>query len=309
MRLLLVGSWFVVFAGSAESARAVTEFAPGSLSSDIIIAAECGNGIVEEGEQCEPPGTDTCDENCQEIVPEPECGNGIVEEGEQCEPPGTDTCDENCQEIAGVDLSGTWVVVVNTFGGLTTPVVGTTDVDIYLVMRLFIYKDAGDLVTDVEICDMQTTTTPDPNALVVTYTPEVLATMTATGSVPDYVVVPGDPIQLPNLEIRSGIDAAGDAVDDDADGNPGVTLPTVIGGFLSLEAYAGLVITTAIDATLQDENTIVGTTDFSAAGEVFSFSTPILPGGTISVVPGEVPAILVNRYDGELSCSEVLDLP
>jgi hypothetical protein len=133
--------------------------------------------------------------------------------------------------------------------------------------------------------------------------------MTATGSVPDYVVVPGDPIQLPNLEIRSGIDAAGDAVDDDADGNPGVTLPTVIGGFLSLEAYAGLVITTAIDATLQDENTIVGTTDFSAAGEVFSFSTPILPGGTISVVPGEVPAILVNRYDGELSCSEVLDLP
>jgi hypothetical protein len=30
----------------------------------------------------------------------PVCGNGIIETGEQCEPPGTTTCDTNCQTIA-----------------------------------------------------------------------------------------------------------------------------------------------------------------------------------------------------------------
>jgi len=36
---------------------------------------------------------------CQEEE-EPECGNGIVEEGEQCEPPNTGTCDSQCQTIS-----------------------------------------------------------------------------------------------------------------------------------------------------------------------------------------------------------------
>ncbi len=29
------------------------------------------------------------------------CGNGVIEQGEQCEPPNTDTCDEYCQTIGG----------------------------------------------------------------------------------------------------------------------------------------------------------------------------------------------------------------
>jgi hypothetical protein len=64
------------------------------------VGAVCGNGIVEEGEQCEPPNGITCDESCQAITSEPPvCGNGIVEEGEQCEPPNGTTCDESCQTI------------------------------------------------------------------------------------------------------------------------------------------------------------------------------------------------------------------
>ncbi|MHC4444240.1 MAG: hypothetical protein ACYTA5_16705 [Planctomycetota bacterium] len=63
-----------------------------------IEPAVCGNGIVEEGEECEPPGTTLCDASCQSIEPAV-CGNGIVEEGEECEPPGTTTCDASCHTI------------------------------------------------------------------------------------------------------------------------------------------------------------------------------------------------------------------
>lgn len=42
----------------------------------------CGNNIIETGEQCEPPGTTTCDANCQTITPPSpsipaHCGNSI----------------------------------------------------------------------------------------------------------------------------------------------------------------------------------------------------------------------------------------
>ncbi len=50
----------------------------------------CGNGIVEPGESCEPP-TPNCI-NCQL----PGCGNGIVEAGEDCDPPGTGNCVSGC---------------------------------------------------------------------------------------------------------------------------------------------------------------------------------------------------------------------
>jgi hypothetical protein len=45
-----------------------------------------------------------------------ECGNGVVEPGESCEPPGTATCDADCQRIPEVDpdpacdLTGHWAV-------------------------------------------------------------------------------------------------------------------------------------------------------------------------------------------------------
>ncbi|MEE8410825.1 MAG: hypothetical protein V3T05_14590, partial [Myxococcota bacterium] len=58
----------------------------------------CGNGVVEFGEDCDPPDGLTCDTNCRRITL-PICGNGIVELGEQCDPPDGTTCDNACQAI------------------------------------------------------------------------------------------------------------------------------------------------------------------------------------------------------------------
>jgi hypothetical protein len=58
----------------------------------------CGNGDLEEGEECDPPDSITCDANCQ-LITGPVCGNGDREEGEECDPPDGVTCDDNCQRI------------------------------------------------------------------------------------------------------------------------------------------------------------------------------------------------------------------
>lgn len=89
--------------------------------------AICGNGVIELGEDCDPPDGDTCGEDCRTVAvcgndvvefPEecdppdgvecgddcfyiPNCGNGRIERGEQCDPPNGETCDDNCQFIGG----------------------------------------------------------------------------------------------------------------------------------------------------------------------------------------------------------------
>src|SRR5262245_5877796 len=44
---------------------------------------ECGDAIVGAGEECEPPGTTTCNEQCLRVVSG--CGNGVLDPYEECE--------------------------------------------------------------------------------------------------------------------------------------------------------------------------------------------------------------------------------
>ncbi|MBW3002421.1 hypothetical protein KY338_04665 [Candidatus Woesearchaeota archaeon] len=70
----------------------------------IPSAPVCGNGLVETGEQCEPPNTATCNANCQIIITPPQpahCTNGQWDGDESdldcggsclgCPPPGNPT--------------------------------------------------------------------------------------------------------------------------------------------------------------------------------------------------------------------------
>jgi hypothetical protein len=58
----------------------------------------CGNGRLDPGEQCDPPNPGFCGNDCQITAV---CGDGLIGPGEQCDPPhqGSDglQCDSNCQ--------------------------------------------------------------------------------------------------------------------------------------------------------------------------------------------------------------------
>ncbi|MBD3330252.1 hypothetical protein GF354_01845, partial [Candidatus Peregrinibacteria bacterium] len=63
----------------------------------------CGDNRLEPAyEQCEPPGSSGCNEDCELVLcqaleeSQAICGNNIVEPGEDCEPPGVGNCVE-CQ--------------------------------------------------------------------------------------------------------------------------------------------------------------------------------------------------------------------
>lgn len=72
----------------------------GTTNGNVVLRWEsaalgtCGDGVVEAGEQCDPPDGTTCDQQCQSIPIV--CGNGIVQPGETCEIPGAYLC-QNCQ--------------------------------------------------------------------------------------------------------------------------------------------------------------------------------------------------------------------
>jgi cysteine-rich repeat protein len=62
----------------------------------------CGNGIVEaaQGEECEPPNQGDCDAQCK-LVPAA-CGDGVLDEGEQCDDEN-DTNGDGCSNACLIE--------------------------------------------------------------------------------------------------------------------------------------------------------------------------------------------------------------
>lgn len=73
---------------------------PGTATCDTECHAPCGNGLVEAvaGEECDDGNRNNGD-GCSSTCQRESCGNGRIDPPEQCEPPGTSTCDASCRAI------------------------------------------------------------------------------------------------------------------------------------------------------------------------------------------------------------------
>lgn len=81
--------------------------------------AICGNGIVEDGEDCDEgaQNSDTLPNRCRENCKLPRCGDGVLDEGEVCSPGEMATCVElregldgtaTCNQACTWDVSDCW---------------------------------------------------------------------------------------------------------------------------------------------------------------------------------------------------------
>jgi hypothetical protein len=65
-----------------------------------FIPVDCGNGTIEPEEQCDPPATQGGDRVCRDDCTRAMCGDGQTEAGEECDPPAThggeSTCNDDC---------------------------------------------------------------------------------------------------------------------------------------------------------------------------------------------------------------------
>jgi len=92
------------------------------------VQLSCGNGMVDTGEQCDPPSTaNGCSDSCQFIQI---CGNSRLETGETCDPPTegvgmANTCSLTCQTLPPICGDGR----IQPGAGETCdpPVLGTCD--------------------------------------------------------------------------------------------------------------------------------------------------------------------------------------
>ena len=68
---------------------------------------ECGNGVVDVGEECDDGNTIDGD-NCNALCRIEECGNGVVDVGEACDDGNNNTCD-GCSSCT-IDVCGDGLV-------------------------------------------------------------------------------------------------------------------------------------------------------------------------------------------------------
>ncbi len=272
----------------------------------------------------------TCTAQCVNAAITPCCGNGVVETGEECEPPNIACCDSACRMIpcCASFLSGTWITRLTTTGTITAPSpVGTlTGASIDVVQRMVISNSSGTQTAKVEICALSTTAT-SPIPFSVDYSAAVLASLTGSASEAYKCYQVGDTVAFPSFTINSGwggslpvgclaispiptyslFDCPCGMVDSDGDGICGITLTIhLVNGALNLTAYAGLTMNISMaNMVLTDANTISGTTSFPINGYIFGSTDGAT--GVLNVVPNSsaVPVTLI-KLPGDVPCATVL---
>jgi hypothetical protein len=177
------------------------------------------------------------------------------------------------------------------------------------VIRLAVTASGSGFSGTLQICRLEPVTTPNASALVVTFTPAVIATLQTTVPIPAFTPAIGSPVPVPSTTILTGENSAGMEVDSDSDGNPGVTIPSNVGGILVLNAYAGLRINTALNGTLTNATTISGSASFTSTGTVFGSNNPVLTTGNINVTPSSTSIpFTATKLAGNVPCSTVVTM-
>lgn len=73
-------------------------------SKDGETCPDCGDEIIDPGEECDPPSEGTCDELCQSI---PYCGDGVIDDSEDCDDGNNDNgdgCSATCEDEDNHDV-------------------------------------------------------------------------------------------------------------------------------------------------------------------------------------------------------------
>lgn len=152
---------FTIVCGSTLTIGSGTILSDGTFTLSRV--ATCGNGVVETGEECDPPST-TCDVDCQRV---PICGDGFVDAPETCDDGNTtngDGCSSTCMKevipiVYPTALPATGqVVAAGDF--VTYQITGVTPGTAYVVstrtgndVDLYVYDDAA---LTVQLCSSST---------------------------------------------------------------------------------------------------------------------------------------------------------
>lgn len=80
--------------GSGGAAASGSGGSAGTGGGGGTVGATCGDGNIDSPEDCEPPGTGVCGDDCR--TRSPLCGDGFVTAPEQCEPPDSAGCNGDC---------------------------------------------------------------------------------------------------------------------------------------------------------------------------------------------------------------------
>jgi hypothetical protein len=118
----------------------------------------------------------------------------------------------------------------------------------------------------------------------------------------------GGPVSLPTFHITVGQDAGGNSIDADHDGNPGVSIPTLLQGSNEMIFSSLVNVLSFPSATLTDPNTVWGQLTVTTSGKVFG-GTPLNLTGNLSVATDTpMVAFTSTRLPGNVPCSQVLTM-
>ncbi|MET0342602.1 MAG: hypothetical protein ABW252_16475 [Polyangiales bacterium] len=202
----------------------------------------------------------------------------------------------------GVDMKGTWFARVTSKADITAPLVGAAPSDVIIALRLFVSEGDEGLKADVAVCSMETKS----GSLALDFA-KVVPFIKVTEEIPAFTATVGGKVPLPDVVFQIGQDASGAGVDMDGDGKPGATIPSVALGAVPFDAYVGMDLKIAMEATLKNAQTVAGTSTFSGTGKVLGSTIPLVSSGAVGVKQTQIPTNFeAKRYEGDVPCATLL---